>query len=643
MELALPGESRIAVSDSDVREALACMRDPCSEYDDIQPVVGYDIETGGLRPMYDPLCLAQLSNAKLAVAIPYKDISPAAQGMFLDFLRDDSSRPPLVAHNSNFEWRFSAAAGAEITGGLLDTMVLEQVLTAGLKAEVGLEDTVARRLHLEMPKAQQTAYWMAHHSKYTKQMWQYAWVDAVAPRRLYATQIRLLRRDNLMAIADLEMACIIPYARMGWNGMAVDGEGLQQLAKQKQAEAEGLVPQVVAALTQRRAELGLQPYNSLLPLGDEYASTDIGFSLSSPTELGRELIALGVPLEQTEKSKEQPGKPPVYKTDKQALKEQALDLPFLTVIADYSALASEAQAARTILDVLDPNTGRCHAEFKQNFTDTGRSSTTRPNSQNVPRSKAFRGLIVPKQNGRLKRCGPPKDRRFILCDYGQIELRVVAQITKDPVMLATYNDPDGDLHRRTAAICNNIAESAVDAEARRGAKGVNFGLCFAMKPKKLRQTCFEQYSFKMSEEEAYTFHQRYFEEYQGVAEWHSRLEHMLRRGEITSVVSLGGRRRLLPEEDRRLQLVSNTFVQSVAANIMKLAVSRMERSFAEVGIESALLINVVHDELLVEVDEDEAELCKEVVSAVMCDAEAEVLTNVPPEAEAAVANSWADK
>ena len=156
MELALPGESRIAVSDSDVREALACMRDPCSEYDDIQPVVGYDIETGGLRPMYDPLCLAQLSNAKLAVAIPYKDISPAAQGMFLDFLRDDSSRPPLVAHNSNFEWRFSAAAGAEITGGLLDTMVLEQVLTAGLKAEVGLEDTVARRLHLEMPKAQQS-------------------------------------------------------------------------------------------------------------------------------------------------------------------------------------------------------------------------------------------------------------------------------------------------------------------------------------------------------------------------------------------------------------------------------------------------------------------------------------------------------
>lgn len=644
MELARPREWYTPISDAEVAEALEFLREPAAYADDVPAVVGLDIETGGLRARHDPLCTAQLANAEAAFAIPYKDISPTAQQAIRAFLVEHDRRPPLVAHNASFEWCFWRESGAEIEAGLLDTMVLEQVLTAGLAADVGLEDTVGRRLHQDMPKHQQTAFWMAHHSKYTPQMWEYAATDAHILIPLYASQYRELRRAKLLEIADLEMACVIPYSRMGSNGVCIDREAMAALAQQKKTEAEALVPDVVQALASRRQELGLPGYNQLLPLGDAYAEVDLGFSLTSPTELGRELVQLGVPLEQTEDSKKTPHKKPVYSTDKKALKECSLDLPFLVVLADYSIVSTEASDAKKILELIDPATGRCYPSFQQNRCATGRSSTTNPNAQNVPRSKTFRQLFIPGPNPRQRRSGKRgMARRFVLCDYGQVELRVVAQITRDPVMLATYNDPDGDLHRRTAAVCNSIAESEVSGEARRGAKGVNFGLVFGMRPAKLRQTCFEQYSFRMTEEESTLFSQRYFEEYAAVADWHARIEHGLRNGDFSQVVSIGGRRRLLPEDDRRLQLVANTFVQSVAASIMKLAVSRMEAAFAEMGLESAQLVNVVHDELLVEVDEDEADLCMEIVSAVMCDAELEYLPDVPPEAEAKVAISWADK
>lgn len=638
MDIVRPENNHILVSDADIAEGLDFLREPAPHCSDVPAIVGFDLETSGLDPRRDVLCLMQLSNAEANFAIPYKDVSEHAKGLIRDYLSDHTSRPPLVAHNANFEWRFCMANGIEISDGLLDTLVLEQILMAGMDCEVGLEETIARRIKQSMPKYQQTAYWLAHHSKYRPQMWEYALADSAALVVLYPKHYKLLKRDRLLQIAELEMACVIPYARMGWAGIHIDKEGLEALAAEKQREAEDLLPKVVEALSVRRAEVGLQPYQPLLQLGSEFAATDLGFSLTSPTELGRELVRLGVPLEETEKSKKEPDKQAVYITDKTALKGCSVEFPFVGVIAEYSAAASEAQDARKILGVIHPKTGRCHPEFQQNRCETGRSSTKNPNSQNIPRGKHFRNKFIPGLPTARK-----KRRVFVNADYGQVELKVVTQITGDPKMVETYNDPNGDLHRRTASICMKVPEQDVTGEQRRGAKSINFGLCFGMKPRKLRWTAFEQYNYRMSEEESLLFHERYFTEYAGVAAWHERIERAIQRGDYTQVISLGGRRRILPVEDRRLQLVANSQVQTVAANIAKLAISRLDAAFKDIGIESAILINVIHDELIVEVDEDEAEVCKDVVSAVMEDAEAEVLTSVPPEAEAKICQSWADK
>lgn len=642
MELLRPKNWSLIRSTKEIEEMVAFLREPIACAPGVPAAVGLDYETSGLNPRTDKLCVAQLANAQASFVIPFKEVEEPAKDALRSFLVESDKRPPLLAHNANFEWRFSAANGALIPDKLIDTFVLEQLLTAGLECERGLEESVARRLKLEMTKFQQTSFWLAPSSKYTRQQLEYAAADAECLIDLYANQYRELVNSGLLAIAELETSCVCAYARMGWAGFAVDRKGMEALAKEKAAEAEALAPKVIEAMSERRVELDLPSYQPLLAL-DGFATVDPGFSLTSPTELGRELVALGVPLERTEKSLQEPHKKPTYITDKKALKEFAIEYPFLEVLADYSVVSTEAQDASKILGILNKKTDRCYPDFQQNFAATGRSSTKNPNSQNIPRSKSFRSKVVPGRD----RHGEPM--RFILCDYGQVELKVVAEITRDKEMLATYNllDADGncvgDLHRKTAAACNNISESDVDSEARRGAKGVNFGLIFGMGARKLRQTCFQQYNYRMSESDAELFRERYFALYKGVADWHAEIEADLRKGHYSQVISLGGRRRLLTADDKRLNLIANTYVQSVAANIMKLAISRMEDAFREFGLKSARMVNVIHDELITEVNAEESEICCQIVQAVMEDAEEEILPSVAPEAEAKIATSWADK
>ena len=263
MELLRPKNWSLIRSTADIKDMVAFLREPVPCAAGVPAAVGLDYETGGLNPRHDKLCVAQVANAKQSFVIPFKELEEPAKETFRAFLVEADKRPPLLAHNANFEWKFSAANGAIIPSGLIDTFVLEEVLTAGLKCERGLEDTVARRLHLEMPKAQQTSYWMADSSQYTRQQLEYAAADAECLIDLYANQYRDLANADLLGIADLETSCVCKYAQMGWDGFAIDIEGMQELERTKQAASEALAPKGLDALAAHRPELGQPPYKPL--------------------------------------------------------------------------------------------------------------------------------------------------------------------------------------------------------------------------------------------------------------------------------------------------------------------------------------------------------------------------------------------
>jgi DNA polymerase I-like protein with 3'-5' exonuclease and polymerase domains len=639
-----PGPYQTCTTDAEVVAAIAHLRAPIPVSATTGAAVGWDIETSGFRSREDIWCLSQFSNGEANYLIPFKELTAKGKGAVLDFLADDGSRPQLLVWNAQFEWQFAKANGADIQGGLTDLMLMAECIQASTNYDHDLESNVAKYLKRALPKNQQTSYWAGPFLSYSKHMKDYAACDSECERPLYDVLNKLTSTYGLEEIVELNLACAIPYARMSYHGMGMDAEGMAALQKRKAEEAARLRPGVYQAMHDWRIKNGLPGYNeaqqvlALDPELDPLGGLVPGFDIDSPTELGRHLVRMGVPLEQTDDSltKANPGiEKQAFKTAAKELKEHSDTYPFITQLLEYKTVSTEAEDAAKYLAAWSKKTGRMHPGFNINYCATGRSSSSRPNCQNMPRSKAFRGLIIPAPGNVL-----------LICDFSQIELRVMAQITRDPVMLAAYNSTDkvlGDLHRRTAAVLNNIAPHEVTDEQRSKAKNIIFGVMYGMTGRSLKSYMFSNFNVRLTLEEAVIYHQRFMEQYVGVREYHAEIERKIQAGALQEIRSIGGHRRLLSGDDARLSLVANAAVQSCAATIMKEAAVNIQPVFDEFGISSAKLINIVHDEAVVEVSQEESETALQLLIETMELAEAKYITAVPAKAEGKIASSWAEK
>ncbi len=285
-------------------------------------------------------------------------------------------------------------------------------------------------------------------------------------------------------------------------------------------------------------------------------------------------------------------------TDSDVLEKLATDYPLPRLILQYRTVA---KLKGTYVDALPPlihADGRIHTSFNQLVAATGRLSSVNPNLQNIPirdeTGKKIREAFIPAEGNVL-----------VSCDYSQIELRVLAHIADDAILQESFAKNE-DVHRRTAAEVFEVAPESVDAEMRRKAKAVNFGIAYGQTSYGLST------ALGITGPEAQAIIDRYFERYQGVRQYLDATIELARQQEY--VTTLFGRRRLLPDIHHKNMQVRqfaertaiNTPIQGTAADLIKLAMIRIHAFLAEQNARSRMLLQV-HDELVFDMDPAEKE------------------------------------
>ena len=419
---------------------------------------------------------------------------------------------------------------------------------------------------------------------------------------LLAVQLReqLKEYEQLALYEELELPLAPVLAKMELSGITPDMELLAQLNED---------------MTARIAQLENQ---AMEQAGEE-------FNLKSPKQLG---IILFERLQLPVIKKTKTG----YSTDAKVLEALEGKHPLIATILEHRKLA---KLQSTYLDGLKPlvnaKTGRIHTHFQQTVTVTGRLSSTDPNLQNIPtrteEGKQIRRIFVP---------GAGYDY-LMSCDYSQVELRILACIAHDELLLDAFRHGQ-DIHARTAAEVFGVPLAEVTHEMRSRAKAVNFGIVYGISDFGLAK------QLDVGRKEAAGYIESYFARYTGVKKY---MEDIVAKAREQGYVStLMGRRRYLPDiRHSNFNLRSfaertaiNTPIQGTAADIMKKAMIDVERALEQAGCRSRILLQV-HDELVLEVTEDERERVAELVRATM---QAAASLEIPLLADVNFGKNWAE-
>ncbi|WP_293687683.1 DNA polymerase I [uncultured Phascolarctobacterium sp.] len=419
---------------------------------------------------------------------------------------------------------------------------------------------------------------------------------------MLAVQLReqLKEYEQLALYEELELPLAPVLAKMELSGITPDMELLAQLNED---------------MTARIAQLEKQ---AMEQAGEE-------FNLKSPKQLG---IILFERLQLPVIKKTKTG----YSTDAKVLEALEGKHPLIATILEHRKLA---KLQSTYLDGLKPlvnaKTGRIHTHFQQTVTVTGRLSSTDPNLQNIPtrteEGKQIRRIFVP---------GAGYDY-LMSCDYSQVELRILACIAQDELLLDAFRHGQ-DIHARTAAEVFGVPLAEVTHEMRSRAKAVNFGIVYGISDFGLAK------QLDVGRKEAAGYIKSYFARYTGVKKY---MEDIVAKAREQGYVStLMGRRRYLPDiRHSNFNLRSfaertaiNTPIQGTAADIMKKAMIDVERALEQAGCKSRILLQV-HDELVLEVTEDERERVAELVRATM---QAAASLEIPLLADVNFGKNWAE-
>ncbi|MDO4540373.1 MAG: DNA polymerase I [Syntrophomonadaceae bacterium] len=349
------------------------------------------------------------------------------------------------------------------------------------------------------------------------------------------------------------------------------------------------------------------------------------FNINSPQQLGRILFEkLGLNTGKKTKTG--------YSTDQKVLEALYGEHEIIAHIMNYRQLAKlQSTYAEALPKLIHPETGRVHTIFRQTGTVTGRLSSTEPNLQNIP--------IRVEEGRRLRRAFTVSTPQRILfsADYSQIDLRSLAHISGDEILIDTFNQ-GVDIHTRTAAEIFGVPLSAVKDELRRRAKAVNFGIVYGISDFGLAR------SAGVSRAEAKSYIENYLDSYPGVRNY---MENIVEFGRQHGYVeTIFNRRRYLPDlnaKNRNLQafarrMAYNTPVQGTSADIIKLAMLRLHEEIARQGLKSRMLLQV-HDELVFEAEKDELNALAVVVKNCM---ENTCQLKVPLEVTMKQGDNWYD-
>jgi DNA polymerase-1 len=558
-------------------------------------LIALDTETTGLDPRTGRARLLQLlpDTGKVPYIIDLEGIGTGALTPLFEALAGKT----IVGHNLLFDTCFLHPLGFT-PGAVADTMILSQLLegTRTPKGHHSLAQLVQRELGRQLSKAEQASDWSA--SQLSPAQLAYAASDVAVLLPLHAKLMAKVKEAKLEQVAEIEMRCLPAVAWLSRGGVRVDVTAWTALAEQAEAESARLLAELDAAAPPK-------------PDGGRR-------NWRSGQQLDQVFRLVGVTLPRTEK-----GNP--------SASEDALgrvDHPWARLLLAYKDADKRSTCfGRDWLGHVAPD-GRVYADWKQIGSDAGRMSCSNPNLQQLPRGKDYRRCFT-----------APPGRVLVKADYSQIELRIAAKITGDAAMLDAYRRGE-DLHVNTARAVLGVEE--VTPEHRQLAKAVGFGLLFGMGPGTFRRYARSNYGVEMAREQAEEYHAAFFRTYPGLAAWHARAgredyRHRTGFGNHPETRTLTGRRRLFDRQWHVNQRL-NSPVQGTGADGQKLALALLwERRHQCPG---AALVLAIHDEIVLEVDADQAEAVARWVESAMVDAMTPLLDPVPVKVEVRVARTW---
>lgn len=528
----------------------------------------------------------------------------------LDALRPALTDPdiPKIAHNAKFDYTILDRHGVRVEPLGFDTMIAEW-LTDPASKFMGLKGLASHRLGIEMVDISdligsgRKQITMAEVP--IEEAAPYGAADADVTLRLVEPLRKEIKDKGLERLLEIEMPFIPVLSAMEQEGVGIDVDFFEKMSQDLEERLEELEKEI-------------------------WEIAGRSFNVNSTQQLSEVLFDdLGLPHRGLRKTKSG-----YYSTAADVLEslQEADETGIIDAIFEYRELQKlKSTYVDALPQLVNAETGRLHTSFNQTGTVTGRIASSNPNLQNIPvRSEVGQQI----RRGFVARPGS----LIVAADYSQVELRILAHISQDEALLEAFRQ-DQDIHRATAAAVYSVPLEEVTFEQRQFAKSVNFGLIYGMGPYRLSRDS------ELTLAEAENYVKEYFERFPGIRDYLDRTKETAR--EQGYVETLFGRRRYFPIFQARAranrQMVArsereaiNHPIQGTAADIIKIAMIRLHRRLREDGYTGRMILQI-HDELLLEAPEDEAEALPDLVVETMSNA---FELDVPLKVEVSTGRNW---
>ena len=570
---------------------------------------GFDLETTSLNPREAELCGVSLSmNETGGVYIPVghrgTNIDQLPEKLVLDSLRPYLENPKYKKIGQNLKYDFSVmqAMGFKPDGIGADTMIAAYVLEP--EGRHNLSALALEHLGYVMLEYEQVCGKGKDQIGFDQvpldQATRYSAEDSWIALKLWHTIKPKIEAAHLMEIfARVDLPLIGVLSRMESEGFCIDEKWLAQLSREFSAELKTIETKI--------AEFTSGPVN-----------------LNSPKQLA---VLLFEHLKLPPQGKTKTG----YSTDASVLEVLAPMHEVPRLLLEYREISKlKGTYVAPLPAMRDKKTGKIHAGFHQAVAATGRLSSSDPNLQNIP--------IRSERGRKIRRAFIASPGNVLIgADYSQIELRILAHMSDDKELVASFLK-DEDVHRRTASEIFSVAPEAIDDRQRSIAKAINFGLMYGKTAFGLAQ------ELKIPRKEAQETIDRYFQRYSGVKRFLDGL--VLEAREKGYAITILGRKRNLRDISSRNQalrnnaerMAMNSPIQGTAADLMKLAMIELDHELVARGFKARLICQV-HDEVLIDCPKAEADAVQKLVVDVM---EGAMKLSVPLRVNAAQADNWMD-
>lgn len=578
--------------------------------------IAFDTETTGLDLVSDrPIGISLAVKSGEAWYVPLAsrhlkdDLTPHAVITALRPALTERGKT-LVAHNAKFDIQMLANVGLELKGPFVDTMICDWLLDAGGRQH-GLDACCLRYFNYEKIK---TTTLIGEKGQFPMleadlpELTRYACEDADFTLRLYKRLVPEVEAAGLSSVlSEIEMPLVPILAKMEHTGVHLDRGELAHLASMLEE-------------TETRLEREIR---SLAGIEEGEA-----FNVNSPKQLSDVIFTklrihdqLGVRhLKKTRTG---------YSTDESVL-QRLSEHPLPRALLEYRMVAKlKGTYVDALPAMLHKDTGRLHTSFHQTGTATGRLSSSEPNLQNIP---------VRSELGReIRKAFRPKEPDWVIlsADYSQIELRLLAHLAEEKGLAKAFAAKE-DIHRSTAAAVFGVRPEDVDPLMRSKAKAINFGIIYGMGARRLAAATGTQIR------EAQAFIERYFASFPGIGRFIDETVKEAKASGMTRTIT--GRRRHvlgLAESNQRTvaqaeNIAVNTRIQGSAADLIKLAMIKVDERLKREAVKARLLLQV-HDELVFECHRDDAERLGQLVRPAMEEA---MHLSVPLEVQVGIGTNW---